>query len=200
MLSHPRTLPTGFIQPCLPTKAPKPPSGALWLHEIKHDGFRVIARKDGERVKLYSRPGNDLTRRFPLIVEALARMEGSRLEAASARGLVLRLGELPLDRFALLNGDGERVGGVARTPLGLLQRCADFGQQVRAVLSGRQEQPLVLACLLDIGASAFEFGLELELVIAQMCVLALKRFDWVTFERFHRRVSKETDDRKYSTS
>jgi ATP dependent DNA ligase domain len=42
------------------------------LHEIKHDGFRVIARKDGSRVKLYSRPGNDLTRRFPLIVGALA--------------------------------------------------------------------------------------------------------------------------------
>jgi ATP-dependent DNA ligase len=53
-------------------KAPKPPSGALWLHEIKHDGFRVIARKDGQRVRLYSRPGNDLTDRFSLIVEALA--------------------------------------------------------------------------------------------------------------------------------
>ena len=45
MLSRPRTLPAGFIQPCLPMKAPKPPSGALWLHEIKHDGFRVIARE-----------------------------------------------------------------------------------------------------------------------------------------------------------
>jgi bifunctional non-homologous end joining protein LigD len=53
-------------------KAPRPPSGELWLHEIKHDGFRVIARKDGARVKLYSRPGNDLTDRFSLIVEALA--------------------------------------------------------------------------------------------------------------------------------
>jgi bifunctional non-homologous end joining protein LigD len=45
-----------------------------WLHEIKHDGFRVIARKAGERVKLYSRPGNDLTYRFPLIVEAVAKL------------------------------------------------------------------------------------------------------------------------------
>ena len=35
---------------------------------------RVIARKDGPRVRLYSRPGNDLTQRFPLIVEALARL------------------------------------------------------------------------------------------------------------------------------
>src|SRR5205823_10467992 len=67
-----RTLPAGFIAPCLPMKAPQPPSGELWLHEIKHDGFRVIARKDAKRVRLYSRPGNDLTYRFPLIVEALS--------------------------------------------------------------------------------------------------------------------------------
>jgi bifunctional non-homologous end joining protein LigD len=68
-----RTLPAGFIA-CLPTKTDKLPSGSQWLHEIKHDGFRVIARKDGDRVRLYSRPGNDLTRRFPLIVETLARL------------------------------------------------------------------------------------------------------------------------------
>jgi len=58
----------------LPTKTERPPSGELWLHEIKHDGFRVIARKDGAKVRLYSRPGNDLTYRFPLIVESLARL------------------------------------------------------------------------------------------------------------------------------
>src|SRR6478609_8860601 len=69
-----RTLPPGFIAPCLPTSAPQPPSGATWLHEIKHDGFRVIARKTGKRVRLYSRPGNDLTYRFPLIVEAVAKL------------------------------------------------------------------------------------------------------------------------------
>jgi ATP-dependent DNA ligase len=48
VLPRPRNL-RGFVAPCLPTKAPKPPS----LHEIKHDGFRIIARKDGARVKLY---------------------------------------------------------------------------------------------------------------------------------------------------
>jgi bifunctional non-homologous end joining protein LigD len=71
---HKHAFPSGFIAPCLPTKAQTPPSGALWLHEIKHDGFRVVARKDGDRVRLYSRPGNDLTYRFPLIVESLARL------------------------------------------------------------------------------------------------------------------------------
>jgi ATP-dependent DNA ligase len=43
----------------------------VWVHEIKHDGFRAIARKKGA---LYSRPGNDLTYRFPLIVETLDRL------------------------------------------------------------------------------------------------------------------------------
>jgi ATP-dependent DNA ligase len=64
----------GFIPPCLPSRAISAPSGADWVHEIKHDGIRAIARNEDKRVKLYSRPGNDLTRRFPLIVEALARL------------------------------------------------------------------------------------------------------------------------------
>jgi bifunctional non-homologous end joining protein LigD len=73
-MSRSRTLPVGFVEPCLPTSAPRPPSGPLWLHEIKHDGFRVVARKSDKVVRLYSRPGNDLTHRFTLIVEALARL------------------------------------------------------------------------------------------------------------------------------
>src|SRR5215468_1429205 len=69
-----RTLPAGFIAPCLPTKTDKLPSGSQWLQEIKHDGFRIIARKNGAQVRLYSRPGNDLTDRFRLIVETLANL------------------------------------------------------------------------------------------------------------------------------
>ena len=51
----------------------------MWLHEIKHDGFRIIARKDGAEVKLYSRRGKAFTRRFPLIIEALARLSRQRI-------------------------------------------------------------------------------------------------------------------------
>jgi bifunctional non-homologous end joining protein LigD len=43
-------------------------------NEVKHDGFRLIARKVAKRVKLYSRSGNDLTYRFPHIVEAMAKL------------------------------------------------------------------------------------------------------------------------------
>jgi bifunctional non-homologous end joining protein LigD len=71
---RPSSLPPGFIPPCLPTRAPSAPSGDQWLHEIKHDGIRIIARKQDKRVRLFSRPGNDLTERFPLIAEALRRL------------------------------------------------------------------------------------------------------------------------------
>jgi ATP-dependent DNA ligase len=37
--------PPGFIEPCIPTLASRPPTGPQWVHEIKHDGYRLIARK-----------------------------------------------------------------------------------------------------------------------------------------------------------
>jgi len=48
-----------FVSPCLPTKAETPPSGGAWVDEIKHDGFRIIARKDGDWVRLFTRNGHD---------------------------------------------------------------------------------------------------------------------------------------------
>jgi hypothetical protein len=95
----PRTLPVGFVLPCLPTKARSPPAGDVWLHEIKHDGFRVIARKDGAGAKLYSRPGNDLTKRFPLIVEALARLRAS---SCTIDGEAVACGDDGITSFDLL--------------------------------------------------------------------------------------------------
>jgi len=44
--------PPRFILPCQPVLATKVPVGEGWLHELKHDGFRIIAHKDGERVHL----------------------------------------------------------------------------------------------------------------------------------------------------
>jgi bifunctional non-homologous end joining protein LigD len=61
----------GFIKPCLPSPAHRPPTGDGWLHEIKHDGIRIMARRDGAGVLLITRHGNDFTARFPLAVAAV---------------------------------------------------------------------------------------------------------------------------------
>ena len=48
-------LPAGFIIPATPVLALTPPSGPNWVHEIKHDGYRLIVRRDGAAVRLYTR-------------------------------------------------------------------------------------------------------------------------------------------------
>jgi bifunctional non-homologous end joining protein LigD len=58
-LARERRRPAGFIVPCAPTLRETAPSGPQWIHEIKHDGMRLIARKDGQRVRLWSRNGLD---------------------------------------------------------------------------------------------------------------------------------------------
>jgi bifunctional non-homologous end joining protein LigD len=64
--------PDGFIEPCLLSPADKPPSGPNWVHEINHDGFRIMVRRDPAGVRLFTRKANDWTARFPLIAEAAA--------------------------------------------------------------------------------------------------------------------------------
>jgi ATP-dependent DNA ligase len=48
---------TRFIESCLPSPGKRPPAGSDWLHEIKHDGFRIMARRDGAGVRLLTRNG-----------------------------------------------------------------------------------------------------------------------------------------------
>jgi len=66
-----RNQPVGFIRPCEPALLDQPPVGLDWLHEVKHDGFRILARKQGERVRVWSRRGADFTDRFSRIAEAV---------------------------------------------------------------------------------------------------------------------------------
>ena len=60
------------FEPCLPRPAKEPPAGAGWIHEIKHDGFRIIARRKADAVRNSTRKGYDFTARFPKITEAVA--------------------------------------------------------------------------------------------------------------------------------
>jgi len=69
--------PSGFVAPCQPSKVATPPSGPDWVHEIKHDGYRLMVRRDGSRVRCFTRNGHDWADRFPAIVDAALRIDAA---------------------------------------------------------------------------------------------------------------------------
>jgi bifunctional non-homologous end joining protein LigD len=62
------------IEPCLATLVDEAPSGVRWLHEVKWDGYRLLAHGADRKVVLRTRRGLDWTARFPSIAEAIARL------------------------------------------------------------------------------------------------------------------------------
>src|ERR1051325_11010784 len=87
-----RVTPAGFVWPCQPSPVQMPPVGPGWFHEIKHDGFRLLVRRDGERVRAFTRNGSDWAARYPSICAAA--------EALAARSFLID-GEVVADA-----GDG----------------------------------------------------------------------------------------------
>ena len=84
-----------FIELRLPSPADKPPSGSNWIHEIKHDGYRLMARRDPVGIRLLTRNGNDWSARFPLVVEAVNHLKvrscliDGEVVCCDARGLAV---------------------------------------------------------------------------------------------------------------
>jgi bifunctional non-homologous end joining protein LigD len=134
---------SGFIAPCIPTRAPKPPAGPDWVHEIKHDGYRLQVRRDGDAVRLFTRRGYDWTERYPAIAVTamLLRARSFTLDgeavvcgpdgvaifdALHRRGVV---SEAMLYGFDLLELDGEDLRAL---PLG------DRKKRLARLLGGRR--------------------------------------------------------------
>jgi ATP-dependent DNA ligase len=67
--------PPTFIPPALPSPAAHPPVGGEWIHEIKHDGFRMLVRRDAAGVRLLTRNGHDWSDRYPLIAAAVSALK-----------------------------------------------------------------------------------------------------------------------------
>ena len=63
-----------FIPPQLASLADKPPTGERWVHEIKFDGYRLLARIDGGKVRLKTRSGLDWTAKFASVQKALEKL------------------------------------------------------------------------------------------------------------------------------
>ena len=99
----------GIIEPCLPSPAKAPPSGPEWIHEIKHDGFRIMARRDGAGVRLITRHGNDFTARFPIVASAAAALPA---RSCLIDGEAIVCDENGLAVFELIRGRGSKMSAV----------------------------------------------------------------------------------------
>src|SRR5271165_6412090 len=124
----------GFIPPCIPTRAAKPPSGPDWVHEIKHDGYRLQVRREGEVVRLFTRRGYDWSGRYPAI---------------AVTAMLLRAKSFTLDGEAVVCGpDGvaifealHRRGTVTEAMLYVFDLLELDGEDLRALpLSDRKKR------------------------------------------------------------
>jgi bifunctional non-homologous end joining protein LigD len=76
---RPINAPPGFIRPCWPSVAAHPPIGPGWVHELKHDGYRLQVHVRDGRVQLFTMNGNNWTDRYPRIVDEAARIKGAAI-------------------------------------------------------------------------------------------------------------------------
>jgi bifunctional non-homologous end joining protein LigD len=89
----------------LPSPADHPPSGPDWVHEIKHDGYRLMARRDPVGIRLLTRNGHDWSPRYPLIAEAV---DALKVRSCLIDGEAVACDEKGLAVFGLLR---EKPGG-----------------------------------------------------------------------------------------
>jgi bifunctional non-homologous end joining protein LigD len=95
------------FEPFLPRPAKQPPAGPGWIHEIKHDGFRILAHRQGRAVRLMSRNGHDLAARFPQIVDAVRSLP---INSCVIDGEAIVTDDKGLAVFDLIRGHRHHVG------------------------------------------------------------------------------------------
>ena len=108
--------PAGFIEPCLPTVSETVPSGPNWAYEIKHDGFRFICRRDGDRVRVFSRRGHDWMDRVPFIAKTLAGLRVKSVTTRRRRGGMRAKGVADFDLLRAAVGRKGSPDGPSCTP------------------------------------------------------------------------------------
>src|SRR5262245_44098998 len=119
--STPKGAPRGelprFVEPQLATLVGEPPRGEGWLHEMKFDGYRILARVERGRATLLSRNGKDWTRRFASIADAASRLPAA---AALLDGEVAVLNSDGTTSFSALQNAGEGEGALVYFAFDLL--------------------------------------------------------------------------------
>lgn len=158
-----KTLPSerqpSFINPQLASMGEVPPSGSGWLHELKLDGYRIQARKDGSKVQMLTRKGLDWTSRLRSVANEIAKLPVDKatldgevvvvapngttsfadLQASMQEGAK---NELTYFAFDLLHLDGKNTRG-----LSLKERK----ELLRPLLEGRDESRLRISEHIETG-------------------------------------------------
>jgi bifunctional non-homologous end joining protein LigD len=98
----PKSNSTRFIPPALATLSDKAPDGDNWVHEIKFDGYRIQARLDRGKVKLFTRKGLDWSEKFPTIASAISKL---RAKSALFDGELVTEDTNGVSSFSLLQQD-----------------------------------------------------------------------------------------------
>lgn len=93
-----------FLEPMKALVAPAPPFNGQWLYEVKFDGFRVLAIKNGKDVELWSRNQKRLDERFPDVVKAVAKLS---IRSCILDGEVCALNDQGRSSFQLLQNSAE---------------------------------------------------------------------------------------------
>jgi len=93
-----------FIEPMKARTASAPVDNGEWLYEVKFDGFRVLAIKNGREIELWSRNKKLLNERFPEVVRAVARLS---CRECLLDGEVCALDGKGRSSFQLLQNSGE---------------------------------------------------------------------------------------------
>jgi bifunctional non-homologous end joining protein LigD len=110
-----KTLPKAkpsFTPPMKCRRVEKPPSGEEWSYEIKFDGIRAIAVKEGRAVQLFSRASNPLMLKFPEVASAMTRL---RCDSAVVDGEIVAVEETGRSSFQLLQA--ANMPGEERPPI-----------------------------------------------------------------------------------
>jgi len=96
-----------FIAPSVPVLRSSPPEGLDWVHEVKFDGWRAQLHKDDNAGKIFSRNGNDLTRRF---VDVRVAMESLPCQSVIVDAEIVECASDGAPDFnALMSGSSERL-------------------------------------------------------------------------------------------
>ncbi len=112
-ISYLKPMPKRPFEPCIPTRGTAVPAGPDWIHEIKHDGYRLIVQREGKRVRLFTRNGHDWTDRYPLIVEAALK---NRASSFVIDGEAVLLGVDGISDFDGLHSAGSSTRKFSSTP------------------------------------------------------------------------------------